>query len=80
MKKFILTFGEDHLKEFNVRPSEVALTVKAKSGEEAAVIADEVLGIGNKYFGTYRVSNLGRFKIDYNMVEYTLDELESTRF
>lgn len=79
MNKFIITFGSGQLTEFDVRPNDVALIIEANNEYEARNIVFDYDGIGNKFCTSYPYSYIEQFKNVYNMIEYSLDDLESKR-
>ena len=79
MNKYIFTFGSGQLTEFNVRPNDVALIIEANNENEARSIVFDYDGIGDKFCTSYPYSYIDQFKNEYNMKEYSLDELESRR-
>ena len=79
MNKYIFTFGSGQLTEFNVRPNDVALIIEANNENEARSIVFDYDGIGGKFCTSYPYSCMEQFKNEYNMNEYSLDELESRR-
>lgn len=80
MNKYIFTFGSSQLDEFAVNPNSVALIIEADTECEARTIVFNYKGIGAKFSSSYEYEdNIDMFLNQYNMVEVTLDELESLR-
>lgn len=74
MNKYIITFGGSQLQEFDVRPMDVMLVLEADTEEEARQVAREEFN--NRYSSSYQYEKfVHQFKKDYNMVEFTLNEL-----
>ncbi len=78
MNKYIFTFGSRHLKEFNVNPMEVMLIVEAENEGSARDKVFNFPGIGEYFCTSYRYSRKHEFN-KFNMVEYTLEDLEKER-
>lgn len=79
MNKYFMTFGSNQLYEFKVNPIYVALVIEASSENEARKIAFNYDGIGSKFCTSYPYSEIEEFKENWNIVEYTLTQLEETR-
>lgn len=78
--KYLVTFGSDHLKAFNVNPLKVGLVIE---GDSEFGARDKYLinnsDIGRAFCTTYPYSKFEEFKEKYGMKEYTLEELEKYR-
>ena len=80
MKKWIVTFGSSHLEELRgkVRPMSVILVIEADTENEARDIVFSSF-IGRTFSASYPYSKSIEFQKEYNMVEYTLKQLEEMR-
>lgn len=80
MPKYIFTFGGDHLRDFDVKPMSVALVIEAESEGMARDTVAKVEGIGMRFAFSYNYEDkMAKFKEDYGMLEYTLNELLAKR-
>lgn len=78
--KTIITFGNNHLIQFNVRPLSVMLVIEAESENKARTLALNFNGIGEYFCTSYPYTKYEKeFKEKYNMKEYTFDDLEMLR-
>lgn len=76
-KKWIFTFGSTHLTalEGKVRPLKVMLIVEAENERQARTTVFNSI-IGDKFCTSYPYDKYAeRFKREYNMGEYTLEQL-----
>ncbi len=78
--RWIITFGSDHLPEIahKIRPLKIMLIIEAPTEKEARDIVFKSF-IGEKFATSYFYSQAERFKEDYNMIEYSLQDLETLR-
>lgn len=78
--KFIITFGSGQLAEFNVTPNDVSLVIEADNEMEARIKASEIGGVGNRFCSSYPYETASeKFKKEYGMTEYTIEQLEELR-
>ena len=75
LNKYIITFGSNQLEDFAVNSSSVMLVIEATSEAEAREPLFETPFNGRFSFSYPYLDNAEKFKRDYNMVEYTIDEL-----
>jgi hypothetical protein len=79
-KKFIITFGSSQLDDFNVRPNSVALIIEAINENEARDQVFNFKGIGERFCTSYPYDKyIDEFINEYNMEEYSLQDLENLR-
>ena len=80
MNKYIVTFGSNHLEELRgkVRPMSVILVLEANDENEAREQVFDSF-IGRAFATSYPYSKSIEFQTEYNMVEWTLAELEIQR-
>ena len=78
--KYIITFGSGQLSSFNVTPNDVSLVIDAESEVEARIKASQIEGVGNRFCSSYTYSAASeKFKKEYGMTEYTIEQLEELR-
>lgn len=78
--KYIITFGSGQLPSFNVVPNDVSLVIDAESEVEARIKASQIEGVGNRFCSSYPYSTASeKFKKEYGMTEYTIEQLEELR-
>lgn len=78
--KYIITFGSGQLSSFNVTPNDVSLVIDAESEVEARIKASQIEGVGNRFCSSYPYNTASeKFKEEYGMTEYTIEQLEELR-
>jgi len=77
--KYIITFGTNHLKDFNIDAAKTALIVEGNDEYEARNQVFNFNGIGDKFCTSYDYSQILKFK-DRGFEEITLEDLEKLRF
>ena len=67
-----ITFGSDHLPDYNINPRGVMLLIE----DRATLMADEELGIGGRFaFEYFTEADAEKMKAKYGMKLYTREEL-----
>ena len=79
MEKYLFTFGSAHLKDFEVNPQEVLLVVEGEHEHEARAKVFGFKGIEDKFCTSYPGYHEKKKKKRYNMVEFSLEQLENLR-
>ena len=77
-KRFLILFGSNHLKEFDVDPSKLLLTIKGETGY-LALLAYFGKGFYNKFSSITSYTRLDELRKLYNLTPYTVKELEEKR-
>ena len=77
--KFIITFGSDHLQDFDISAIKTALIVDGDDENQARSKVFKYHGIGEKFCTSYPYSMKKDIIDKYNMIELSLGELESYR-
>lgn len=78
MNKYIFTFGSGHLKDFNINPMSTMLIVEAENESSAREKVFNFPGIGEYFCTSYSYDERRTFD-KYNMIDYTLEDLEKKR-
>ena len=78
--RYFATFGSDQLEEYEIPGGPTAVMLVSPIGvtenEFRAVLR---IRVDNNYCTTYPLEQAHRFHVEYNMRQYTLDELEARK-
>ncbi len=79
MNDYIFTFGSDQLSEFNVRPMNTLLCVRAHTETDARERVFAFDGIGSNFCTSYERKDLPFLFTGANYIQTTLKELNNVR-
>jgi len=72
--KTAFTFGSNQLPRLRMNPMDVILVIEADTEQEARQIVFDSF-IGDKFCTSYPEKYIAEFESEYNMKQYTLEEL-----